>query len=474
MMRFVVLLAIAALGGCALMGSTDPYPVKALDSMPSAAREVLDTRAKGPAGAGAGITLGLDEAIAIAMAGNPGVAAADWEGEAALARRDVAAAERWPRFGLVGGYTRHLDEQRLLPVRQPGDPTVLSRDIVSGDLLLSLPLMTGGRLQNQIQGAELLAQASRHRLARTREELVFNVSSLFYAILAQEKVIESLEFARRTMQEQLRRIDALIAAQKAAGVDRLRSEVRLADVDQRLARERSRLAIQRRAFIHLLGVEEEADSLSLRGELLDAKERELPDQQAAIEMALSQRADCLAARAALEARARSVDAARAAYWPTLFLQGSYGARWAVGSWIGEGQELDDAGRIGLVLEMPIFEGGRTAAQVREQRALLAADREHLRRMELAVRLEVETALLSVASTRERAAVLAKGIEQASEGLRIEREKYALGKGTIGDVLDAQAALLESQTSYFLVLAELQTALAQLRLAGGEGSTGESS
>ena len=438
-----------------------------------------------PGGAPGGLfgrhhALDLEAALEIALAHNPTLAAAGWEGEAARARRDAAAGERWPRFGVVGTYTHHLDEQRLLPVRQPGDPSVLSRDIVSGDLVLSMPLFTGGRLGHQIRGAGLLVEAARGRVLRTREEIISRVSSLFFAILAQEKVIESLEFARGTMEEQLRRIDALIQAQKAAGVDRLRSEVRLADVDQQLARERGRLAIGRRALLHMLGLESGADSLFnmlglesgadslvLRGDLEERRERALPELETAMEQALSLRTDYQAARAALEARARDVDAARAGHWPQVFLQGSYGGRWAIGSWTGDGEELDDIGRIGLAIEMPVFDGGRIAARVREQRALLAADRERLHRLELEIRLEVETALLNVTSTRERAGALAKVIDQAQESLRIEREKYALGKGAIVDVLDAQAALLESETNYYLVLSELQTALAELRLAIGE-------
>lgn len=506
----ILLLALPLLSGCALMRPTDPYaepsPAQGQRSpeqvgsepaaVPTTAREARDaapssgnrSEPDGVAesdsrialrGAPGGLfgrnrALDLEAALEIALAHNPTLAAAGWEGEAARARRDGAAGERWPRFGVVGTYTHHLDEQRLLPVRQPGDPSVLSRDIVSGDLVLSVPLFTGGRLGHQLRGAGLLAEAARGRALRTREEIISSLSSLFFAILAQEKVIESLEFARGTMEEQLRRIDALIAAQKAAGVDRLRSEVRLADVDQQLVRERGRLAIGRRALLHMLGLESGADLLVLRGELEERRERTLPELETAMEQALSSRTDYQAARAALEARARDVDAARAGHWPQLLLQGSYGGRWAIGSWTGDGQELDDSGRIGFAIEMPVFDGGRIGARVREQRALLAADRERLHRLELEIRLEVETALLNVASTRERAGALVKVIDQAQESLRIEREKYALGKGAIVDVLDAQAALLESETNYYLVLSELQTALADLRLAIGESWTGASS
>jgi len=46
-----------------------------------------------------------------------------------------------------------------------------------------------------------------------------------------------------------------------------------------------------------------------------------------------------------------------------------------------------------------------------------------------------------------------GNGQAEESPRIEREKYDLGKGSITDVLDAQSALLDSQTNYYRALAD---------------------
>jgi outer membrane protein TolC len=125
------------------------------------------------------------------------------------------------------------------------------------------------------------------------------------------------------------------------------------------------------------------------------------------------------------------------------------------------------GRAGLVLEVPIFEGGQVDAGIREQRANLAAAQERLRLLDLQVRLEVETALFNVESSAERAAAVRTSIAQAKESLRIEQQKYSLGKGAIVDVLDAQTALLETETTYYRVLADYHTAIAQLKLAMGE-------
>lgn len=411
--------------------------------------------------------LSLQDAIALALAHNPGAAAAGWEAAAAKARRGQVSAERLPRITLAGSYTRHLDEQRLLPVRQPGDPAVLSRDILSGDVLFSMPLLTGGRLPNQIEAAALSQDAARNRVTWTREDLIYQVTSLFYDILAQEKVIESLVFSRHTMQEHLKRVHTLISARKAAEVDRLRSEVRLANVDHLLAQERARLAILKETFAGLLGGQPKGDGISLAGPLAEPAAIELAEPSVAVAQAFAARADYAAEKFILASRARNVDAAKGSRWPSLLLFASYGGRRAVGDWTGSGEELDDTGRAGIALEVPIFEGGRISARIGEQRALLAVEQERLRRLELQIDLEVTSALLNVDSARKQVSALSKAIDQAKESLRIEQQKYELGKGAVTDVLDAQSALLYSQTSYYRALADLHASLARLRLATGQ-------
>ena len=106
------------------------------------------------------------------------------------------------------------------------------------------------------------------------------------------------------------------------------------------------------------------------------------------------------------------------------------------------------------------------AKVREEIAALAAAQERLRKLNLQVRQEVETAILDVDSSSERVRATAKAIEQARESLRIETLKYNLGAGVITDVLDAQTALLLTETTYYRVLADFYTALARLKLAVG--------
>jgi outer membrane protein len=459
---FAIIIPLA--GGCVLFRPTGPYtPVE----LSGRNRSSIETPHIEPDSKPPNNRLTLQQAIDIGLSNNPEIRAARWECMAAKARHDQTVGERLPRLGAVGGYTRYLDEQRLLPPGLPGDPSLLSRNIFSTDAVISLPLFTGEKLVNRVKAAELLQQSAQHSFSRTREELVFNISSTFFTIIAQHHVIASLEFSCTTLEEHVKRIGALMDAQKAATVDRLRTEVQLANVRQQLAREKNLMTIQRRILANFLGREENIDAMLLQGELEFKEKPGIPQFDSSLIAAWENRDDYLAARKSLEAQARKVDIAEAGYVPSVSLRGSYGVRLAAGQTRGTGDEYGDVGSVGLAMEIPIFEGGKVRAGINEQRANLASMQERLHAMELRIRLEVQTATSTIQSAEERLEAILKSVDQARESLRIEQQKYNLGKGAIVDVLDAQNALLESETTYYRVLAELHAALAQLKLARGE-------
>ncbi len=462
--RTVALVSLAAvLTSCVLVNPTDPYrPVHVSANGPGAVR--VGVAASQPASVS---RLTLQRCIALAEEHNPDVARAGWEVAAAHAGIALAAGERWPTVHARGTYTHTMDSQRLIPPRSPTDLPVFSRNVFAGDLVLRLPLFTGGRITSAIAASKLLEEAAARRLARTREELVFNVSSVFYGILAQRQIVRAIDFSTKALEEHRERVRHLIDVQRAARVDLLRTEVRLADLRQRRVAEANRLAILKRVLVNLMGIRAPGDSLAVDGRL--ALRPANIDRDESLRRALSHRADYLAARAELEAQARRVDVARAARWPTVNLEGSYGVRHAASptSQPSGVDSTEDVGYIGVTAEIPLFEGGRIGARIRRERYALAAAQERLRTLELQIRLDVETAVLDVEAGRARVAATEEAITQARESLRIEREKYAVGRSSQTDVLDAQSALVDAETAYYRALADYETALAEWALAVGD-------
>jgi len=409
----------------------------------------------------------LEQCIKVALKNNPQVIGAGWDVSAAKADKDIAAGQRWPALGIESSYRHFLDDQRLVMPRYANEPGVYGDDILAGDIVLRMPIFTGGRIKNGIKAADLLRQSAEHHLAQTRQEVVFNVSQVFYNILAQAHIIDSLGFSRKTLEEHRKRVSDLVKVQKAARVDLLRTEVRLADLEQRLVAEKNVLSILRRVLVNLLGLSDSESEADVKGDLqLEAVDANLPRS---IAEAYANRADYLAAKKEVDAQAMRLDIARAGRRPIVSVEGTYGLRNSAGpaSHPAGTNDTEEVGFIGVGAIIPIFEGGQIPARVRREHAKLISLREQLRKLRLQIRLDVETAILNMNSSSARVDATATSIEQAKESLRIEREKYELAKGSITNVLDAQAALLDAQTTYYHALAGYNSAVAQWHLAEGK-------
>jgi len=415
------------------------------------------------------LRVGLKEAIDRALDANPDLKAAGHDVEAARARSDAAFGERLPALRSLTFLTESRRDQRLFPPASMGQPAVTSHHLFGSDMVLSVPLFTGGRLLANQRAAESGEEAVRQGVARTRSELVFQVRRLFCAILAQREYLAALSASDASLAAEAARIGALVEERKAAPVDRQRVEVRIASLRQARVSGENALRALGLDLARLMALEpgvvvEVEGSLELPASLPEDPVESL------VERALASRPDVQAARTGLETLAHLEDAARAGHWPSLSIQGSYGLRWGIAptEQPAGSDPVADVGQVSLVLDLPLFLGGRVLAATREQTARIAAARERLRSLQARVRVEIETALMDLRSARERLEVASVVIRQAEAAAAAESEKHIEGKSTVADVLQAQADLVEARANRIRALADLNTALAELDLATGEG------
>ena len=427
-----------------------------------------------PSGVAAnGELFSLERCIEIALAKNPEIAASQWDIAAADSRHDNARAAFWPQVSAEGGAYRYVDEQRLIAARYNGEPGTFDNDLRRGDVVARMTLYSGGRITSEASVAGKLSEAEKKKFIRTRDELIYSVTSVYFSIRGQQKIIASLEFSRGALEENRKRVLQLYDAQKVAKVDLLRTEVRLTDLKQNIIKEENTLAVQKRLLFNLMGY----DAVPKNARLEDtfAQPTEAPiDMGRLIDAALKNRPDYQAAKDRMESQTLRVAVAKAGHLPSLNLVGSYGVRNApsssdVGTYPKTKEKTkstEDAGFVGVVLSVPLFEGGRVSAKINEETAILSAARDRLKKLDLQIRQETETAALDVLSSTERFKATEKSIEQAKESLRIESLKYELGRGSITDVLDAQAALLQAETSNCRSCIDYHISMARLRLATG--------
>jgi outer membrane protein TolC len=89
--------------------------------------------------------LTLSEAIEMALAGNPELSALASDEGAAAARSDAALGRRLPRLDFVASGKYFMQDQRLLPASKNAEMGAFSDQILAGDVVLSLPLYSGGK-----------------------------------------------------------------------------------------------------------------------------------------------------------------------------------------------------------------------------------------------------------------------------------------------------------------------------------------
>lgn len=410
-------------------------------------------------------SLTLDDALALALERNPDVAESQSRLAESEARLRAARAGGVPILKVRGGYDYWTQDQRLAPATENGETGAFGDQVLGAELVAVLPLYTGGRVSGETDAAVWNRKAAAEQVERTREILAYQVTAVFYGLLAQDKVVASLESALRATEEQQRTIKMLFEAQKAARVDLLRANVRHAELQERKVRERSVRTVQQRMLAALIGLDDAA-APEAKGDLKLPEPLACPDSTNCMKTALVRRADYLAAQAAVASAEASVGTARAGNRPTVSAQASYGGRWMLDPSDGD-ENRNDVGRIGLFVEIPLFDGQLTDARIEEALAKRRGAQDRLRKLELQIRFEVETAVSEIASALERIQTAETAVGQAEESFRIMKEKYELGKGTMTDVLDAQSALVTAETSQTRALADLAIAYARLKLAVGD-------
>jgi outer membrane protein TolC len=459
--------------GCATLGPTEP-----LDAPPRPATAEPAPPAAAPAPAAEAVpaeapaapeSLTLSAALRIALAASPDLRSAEERvasADAALAR---ARADFYPLLRLSEDYGLGNNPQTVFAYKlsqgqftfAPGDDLNHpdSRDDFHTQLHVQQTLYAGGRRVAQVHSAEAREQADGAALAAARNELVFRVAEAYYRTFQARELRE----VRAQAVEQVRRELAVVRARLQAGtavkLDELTVQVRLAEVEEALitATHRQELAwavlenvMGARAAAHVLPAELPAAPWAAR---VDALERLVSEALGArpelAENALRQRA--------AEQDVRALQAGR---HPTVDFVGDYDVH---------SPDLSSGNSsyfVGLGARLLLFDGRRTASEIRQARARLAELAARRGREALDVELEVRRAYLQLADARERYKVAEQAVTFAEASLREAEARYRSQAATLTQVIDAQVALSNTHVRFTNVAADIEVARTALERAAG--------
>jgi outer membrane protein TolC len=120
----------------------------------------------------------------------------------------------------------------------------------------------------------------------------------------------------------------------------------------------------------------------------------------------------------------------------------------------------------ITLNWPLFDGGRTRAEVAEATAMARAASERLAEFDTALAVEVRQRLSELESSRAAIDAATDAVRAAAEATRVVGDRFNAGVATSTDRLDAHVARLQADLDRTQALANARLAEARLARALG--------
>ena len=326
---------------------------------------------------------------------------------------------------------------------------------------LSMPIYSGGRLQNNIKAAQMSLSGAELTLERTRQSIRDTVAQDYYDILRCRSQMGVYEESVGNLKAHLDNVNSKYEAGTVAMADVLSSEVSLAQGRQKLVSATNAYKVAVATFNKEVGLPAETETRALDNLTYQPFNRELTECEA---YALLHRPDLFQKEYNLLSNKASMEAAKSGYRPSVDASASR-------SIAGDGpfkSNLDssDSWTAGISVKWNIFDNQVTQAQVKQRAAAVHRAEAELRDQLSDVKLEVRNAYTNLRAAEENIHIMAEVVGKAEEDYNIEEARYLAGVGTNLELMDAQNKLVEAKGQYINALYSYNSYKSSLEKAMG--------
>jgi len=383
-----------------------------------------------------------------------------------LARANILLSQSYlyPNANLNVGASRSRVSGAGSPVIPP--PLVSNNYGVSIDLGYELDLW--GKFRSGTLASRNELAASRYFQQTVRSAVAADVANAYFRLRAADAELRLLQDTLATREDTVRLQRDRFEGGVIGEYDLKQAEAERSDVIANLARARQGIGLLEGALATLTGrpPREAFAPVVLRADS-SRSIFNVPDLPEGLPSGLMERRpDVRRAEALLAASELRIQQARAAYYPSISLTGSFGSESAALSDLFTGPAT--IWRFGAALLQPLFglKGIEANVQASEARRL---ESEALYRQTVQVAFrEVHDSLVVHRTAREILAAESARREQLNAVLEVARLRYDAGRTSFLEVLDAQRQLLQAETLRIAAARDTQLAIVAFAKALGGG------
>lgn len=355
-----------------------------------------------------------------------------------------------------------------LPGGTGGAPDAIEMEQYSANVGVSaFELDLWGRVRNMAESERQNYLASIEGARAFRLSLIAQVASTWYAIEAGEERIRLAEQSLAGRREGVRIARKRLDAGVTSTIDHDQAVLLLTQAETEIADIRRTTEVSRNLLDVLLGgpLDQPPGDLTLRGQQVRAIAPGLPSDL------LRNRPDILQAEHALRGANADIGAARAAFFPSISLTGSFGfISNALGDLFDKGNR---SWNYGGAVNLPIFDWGRRSAQLKLSKARADELTAAYQRAVQGAFQEVSDALVSRQRYGEQIVAQTRAVDAQRRLARTARLRYDNGIAIYLEVLDAERNLFAGgQQLIQLRMAELQNAVSLYVALGGDAAASD--
>jgi outer membrane protein len=371
--------------------------------------------------------LSLADARVIALRNHPRYAAAQLQ--SFLAREVVreTRANYYPTAtGFVTAAGATTEGTRIL-AGALNNPSIYDR--VAGGVNVTQLITDFGRTSNLTASAQAEARGAAAGAESTREQVVLNAETSYFAALQAQSV---LEVARQTLGSRnlvMSQVSALAQSNLKSSLDVSFAQVAVEEADLLVQQAEGQEQSAQASLSAALGYRDERPFV-----LTDQPEPAagLPAVQGLIEEALRNRPELLRLRAERDAAQSEASAQKDANYPTLAAVGTAGNS----PWHDSHLDANYAAG-GVQLSIPIFAGGAYIAREREAQLRAEVADDALREAEDNTARDVRIAWAGVGTALQRLRTTNQLVQHATEAFNLARERYKVGSSSVIELSEAQ-------------------------------------
>ena len=406
--------------------------------------------------------LGIDSAIQTALEKNPEILAAIQQIRLTSGQLVQVRAAMLPTLQANSGYNVQSDT-----LANPGFDfgLVNNNQAWNVNIAINQNIWSGWKNQANFSAAKLSNESAYYSLRQTIDKVVADTKKLFYDVIFNRALIRVREESVAVLQSQLQDQQSRVEAGTVPRFNVLQAEVALANAIPPVIQARNALRISQFALVKQLGLDYPSDPSLIPIDVLGQLDYDpiKIDLVKSVFTALTRNPSLKVQRQNILIGKEQLKSAMSGFQPTLNATAGYQA-----FNVPTASSLDQAVNglfFGVTGSWNIFDGLATVGATQAARASLQQSMINYDNGARTVELDVQRAVSNLIEAQEVIDSQRANVVQATEALRLSRERLDAGAGTQLDVLNAQQSLLQAQTTelegrfrYITALAEYNRVL----------------